>query len=454
VVHSYAAACIERILLVKDKIDNNSVNRYGKNEIKLMLPTFLNNIFKTLETEQSKENDFLMKALMRVVATSQEEVIPYSAQIVNALVAILGKICKNPTNPSFNHYLFESISATIVIISNKSPEVVQNFEKLLFGPFTTILEADVQEFAPYVFQVLALLLERTSTVSQPYLAIFAPLTAPALWERAANIPALTRLMQAYLRKGASLIVSGGFLMPILGIFQKMIASKIHDHEGFYILESVVQFIPKNEFFPHLKTVFTLIFTRLSRDKTLKFMKSFLVFLAMFIGIHGPMAVLEQIDQVQKDLFVMILDNIWIPNIQKVNGSIERKMAAISMVKLLTECPRMLADPYFPRWPKISSLLIEVLEGPEDDSVPHDVVDIDEESSTGYTVFSQLIQAVKQEQDPFKEVDVKKYIAQNLYKLSREHPGKFQPLIGGLSPQAQGFLKQYFELSKLPEPYLV
>lgn len=49
------------MLLVKDKIDNNSVNRYGKNEIKGFLPTFLNNVFKTLETDQSKENDYLMK---------------------------------------------------------------------------------------------------------------------------------------------------------------------------------------------------------------------------------------------------------------------------------------------------------------------------------------------------------------------------------------------------------
>lgn len=90
------------------------------------------------------------------------------------------------------------------------------------------------------------------------------------------------------------------------------------------------------------------------------MKSFLVFLSLFIGIHGPNEVLEQIDQVQKEyvhcmvylnfsLFVMILDNIWIPNIQKVNGSIERKMAAVSMIKLLTECPRMVVEPYFPRW---------------------------------------------------------------------------------------------------------
>lgn len=53
---------------------------------------------------------------MRVIVTSQEEAIPFSTQIVNALVSILGKICKNPTNPSFNHYLFESISATIMIV--------------------------------------------------------------------------------------------------------------------------------------------------------------------------------------------------------------------------------------------------------------------------------------------------------------------------------------------------
>jgi exportin-2 (importin alpha re-exporter) len=69
-----------------------------------------------------------------------------------------------------------------------------------------------------------------------------PLLAPVLWERTANIPALVRLLQAFLQKGGKQIVAAKQLEPILGVFQKLVASKINDHEGFYLLEAIVQFL--------------------------------------------------------------------------------------------------------------------------------------------------------------------------------------------------------------------
>ena len=67
-----------------------------------------------------------------------------------------------------------------------------------------MLALDVAEFSPYVFQILAQLLEyRSDGLSEPYRALFAPLLAPANWERKGNVPALTRLLKAYLKQGAA-----------------------------------------------------------------------------------------------------------------------------------------------------------------------------------------------------------------------------------------------------------
>ena len=82
---------------------------------------------------------------------------------------------------------------------------------------------------------------------------------------------------------------------------------------------------------------------------MKFIRSFLVFLALFIGRHGASPVVQQIDSIQPRLFNMVLESLWVPNIQKVSGNIERKMCAIAMIKLLTDCPAMLTDTYFPAW---------------------------------------------------------------------------------------------------------
>jgi len=67
----------------------------------------------------------------------------------------------------------------------------------------------VAEFIPYVFQVLALMLEMhaENAVSPPYLALFPHLLLPALWSRDGNIPPLVRLLQAYISRGLRQIES-------------------------------------------------------------------------------------------------------------------------------------------------------------------------------------------------------------------------------------------------------
>jgi len=71
--------------------------------------------------------------------------------------------------------------------------------------YVTVAETlfDVAEFIPYVFQVLALMLEMhaDNAVSPPYLALFPHLLQPILWSRDGNIPPLVRLLEAYISRG-------------------------------------------------------------------------------------------------------------------------------------------------------------------------------------------------------------------------------------------------------------
>jgi exportin-2 (importin alpha re-exporter) len=102
----------------------------------------------------------------------------------------------------------------------------------------------VAEFAPYVFQILSQLVEvRLPPLPPNYMALFSPLLTPLLWERSANVPALVRLLQAYLQKAPHEIISQQKLPAVLGVFQKLIASKHTDHQGFFILNTVVENLP-------------------------------------------------------------------------------------------------------------------------------------------------------------------------------------------------------------------
>ena len=55
----------------------------------------------------------------------------------------------------------------------------------------------LQEFHPYVFQIFAQLIElHPKELPAFYMSsLFQPLLAPMFWERAGNVPALSRLMQ-------------------------------------------------------------------------------------------------------------------------------------------------------------------------------------------------------------------------------------------------------------------
>lgn len=50
---------------------------------------------------------------MRVIITARSSLVAEFQSILSRLVAILGVISKNPSNPNFDQYIFESISALI-----------------------------------------------------------------------------------------------------------------------------------------------------------------------------------------------------------------------------------------------------------------------------------------------------------------------------------------------------
>ena len=54
---------------------------------------------------------------------------------------------------------------------------------------------------PYILQIISLLLEVSPVpISAAYAELFPPLLLVVMWERKSNVPALIRIVQAYLRK--------------------------------------------------------------------------------------------------------------------------------------------------------------------------------------------------------------------------------------------------------------
>uniref|UniRef100_A0A3Q1ATN1 Exportin-2 n=1 Tax=Amphiprion ocellaris TaxID=80972 RepID=A0A3Q1ATN1_AMPOC len=448
VEHTYAAHALERLFTMRGP--NNSTLITAA-EMAPFTEQLLNNLFKALALPGSAENEYIMKAIMRSFSLLQEAIVPYIPTLIGQLTHKLLLVSKNPSKPHFNHYLFESLCLSVRITCKANPTTVSSFEEALFPVFTEILQNDVQEFLPYVFQVMSLLLEiHSNSIPASYMALFPHLLQPVLWERTGNIPPLVRLLQAYLEKGGATIAgSAADKIPgLLGVFQKLIASKANDHQGFYLLNSIIEHMPPESITQYRKQIFILLFQRLQGSKTTKFIKSFLVFINLYCVKYGAIALQEIFDSIQPKMFGMVLEKIVIPEVQKVSGTVEKKICAVGITKVLTECPAMMDTEYTKLWIPLLQALIGFFELPEDDSIPDDEHFIDIEDTPGYqTAFSQLAFAGKKEHDPIGDAvgNPKILLAQSLHKLSTACPGRVPSMLStSLNAEALQFLQGYLQ----------
>ena len=447
VVNTYACHAIERILTLKSQV-NPKENMFTVADLQPFTSHLIMNFLNLLQPT-TRENEYAIKSLMRLCLTLQEHCEPFLDAIINKLITILNHISKNPSKPNFNHYLFETFGVLIraVCITNKS--LIEKFESNLFPTFNFVLQQDITEFIPYAFQLLSLMLElHVQTVPNVYFELFPFLLMPVLWERPGYIPALTRLLQAYIEKASTTIVTEK-IMPILGVFQRLIASRTNDHFAFYILNSLTEHLPTQVFNEYVKQVMFLCFQRLSSSKTSKLVKNLLVFFSLYAYKYGASNLMTLIDSLQNGMFMMVLEKLYIAELQKVTGNVDRKICAVGLTKILCDQAQFFFsnETNLKIWSTLLESLIGLFELPEDTTTADDEHFIDVEDTPSYSGgYNQLQSASRKDPDPFKgEVpNAKVFLAKNLEALSASMPNRISPALAQLSQQAQLFLQNYFK----------
>ncbi|KAI5479889.1 importin-alpha export receptor [Pseudohyphozyma bogoriensis] len=448
VIHTYAAITIERILFIKE----GPAFMFTQVDIRPYAESILDALFKRIESGGTPQliaaNDQLMKSAMRVIITGRQALAPIYPTVLNHLVKILGEISKNPSNPKFNHFTFESISALVRFITAGNSSTLAEFEAALFPPFHAILQLDVSEFTPFVFQILSQLLEShdDNTLPAAYGALLPPLLTPALWEAKGNIPALVRLLRAFLSRGAADIIRDGQLPPMFGIFQHLIASKANDVFGFELLEALYEFVPLASLQQYMSNpVFVLLLTRLQGNKTDKFTQGLLRFICFAASLQkdggepNPDGVIAMLDgcQPQPGLFAQVLP-VLLPEAQKAPTK-DRKIIAVGLSNLLAKSESMLNAPNVQAWtPTMQALLrLFLLPGTLTPSTKAtDEIDILDPDDTGYQAsFSRLGASERVRPDPVAYVpEPRTYLATSLVAKSHAHPGVIRPLVGAVTAE--------------------
>mmetsp|Transcript_32189 Transcript_32189/g.74101 ORF Transcript_32189/g.74101 Transcript_32189/m.74101 type:complete len:878 (+) Transcript_32189:372-3005(+) len=430
VVHTYAAACIEKILTTRENI-NAKTFKFGKAQFQPFLEPMFTALFRIVDSPDP-ENEYVMKAVMRSLSVAREDIIPVTQMMIGKLTEALGRVCKNPSNPHYNHYLFESIAVLIRSVCVNDPRFTTAFEELLFPPFQTVLQMDVAEFTPYVFQILAQLLEFRTDGMSTFETLFPPLLQPVLWERTGNVPALARLIQAYLKKGASTLIKQGHLMPILGVFQKLISSKKNEVHAFSLLGTLITVVEKENIMPHFGTLFQILLMRLQQGKSSRFAHLITIFFGTFVAKFGATLFLEQTNAIQPGLGIMLLSNVWLPNLKEGSFTpIESKAQVLALTQLLCNTPVLFTDANGEKvWEAAIFMSLKVLNSNALQGRASAASDEDDLVEISYdAAFSRLRFAALVVDDPF--VGIKNpgaNLAQELNRLCASKPGQFLPVI--------------------------
>ncbi|VDB88356.1 unnamed protein product [Peniophora sp. CBMAI 1063] len=428
VVYTYAAVAIDRILAIRAPGSPTPLFTYV--DVKPFALNLIDILLRKVEAagtpEKVAENDLVMRCLARVIITARQTLVEGYQPLLQRLVAVLGTISKNPSNPNFDQYIFESISALIRFVGAADKSTVPVFEQTLFGPFTFIIQQEIEQYIPYTFQILAQMLALHEGVPTEYRSLVPLLLTPASWTQKGSIPGLVRLLQAFMARDAAQIVASGQIESVLGIVQqRLIPSKLNDSWGFELLQAVVRYVPPSDLQKYFRGIVMTLLTRMQSSKTDSYVYHFVYFLSytLAVPVDGltPDFVVSAVESIQPGLWSNILTTFVVPQATKLAAK-DRKVAVIGLTRLLTQSPLMLAGNNANAWASVFTAIAQLFREPQalksstadDAGAGSTEIDLEEQTAGYQAAYSRLAAADAALPDPAAHVaDVHAFVGTQL-----------------------------------------
>jgi len=304
---------------------------------------------------------------------------------------------------------------------------------------------------PYVFQLFAALLEPDPLKPLPaqIQPLVGPIIAPPVWEQRGNVPALVRLLAAIIPRASQEMIKNNQLEAVLGLFQKLVSTKVYESYGFDLLEAVIGTFPPAALEPYWVHIITIMLTRL-QSETPSFQLRFVRFYH-FISSRddkglGTDFFVAAMDKVQYDVFKPIYTTIILSKTQEIARPLDKKMAAISLTKSLADS-RAFSERYPKGWGHTCKALLQLLENPPVASKAAElIVDHDVDDNSFGVGFTQLQTVKKPPSDPWAEItDLRKWVGQYLQAANGRHSGRIAKAVEQMAPDAQQVLQAYMQL---------
>ncbi|KAK3377999.1 CAS/CSE protein [Podospora didyma] len=453
VVHTYAAIAIERVLFLTDDNGQHVITRA---DIKGSAQLLLEHLFTLIESDPSasklQENEFLMRCIMRVLIVLKDGILECGIDsVLNHLITITRLIKQNPSNPRFYYYHFEAIGALVRFCSG-STQV--NLLDDLWELFSEIITEPVTEFSPYVFQIFSALLELDSanTVTagrlQPVLVYILDISK---WETRGNVPPMARFISAIVPKLTAQIKAENQLLPILTIFQNLLAGKKTEQNAFDILEAIIASFTGAELEQYLGQIITLVFAKLSANPT-DSLKSRVVRFYHLVSARGTGAgmgadyFIKHAEIVQANVFTPFYLTVVLTTTSQFARPVDRKLGVISYTRTLCDS-QAFATRYMKGWGFTCNHLLDLLKNPPQVAAGFgdEIVNEADVDDIGFGIgFTPLNTCKRGPRDDFPDVpNVNEWVSAYMKAANQRTGGAIGTYINDrLSPDAKAVLAPY------------
>lgn len=342
IIQTFSAIAVEKLLSIKRGGESLFTSADISAVIGRLSLDILALIFNQKTVEKMCENQFLIKAFVRVLGLAQSSDIDgITLKFIDRIIWLLGEIIKNPINPQFTHYFFESL-AHMIRASASSPGTFDLLETKVIPHLFTILQSDQSDLFPYAFQLMALFVESSHRAEFPeYIKSLLPvIIQPALWAFSCNVPGLVRLLQSCFVKKPDYFSTPQIVESIITIFRVLVNSKVNDIHGFGLISALFGILPSEMIEKYIRPVFLLILARIQANKTQKLSSYFLTFLCFIVIeaniLNGAKFVIQSLEQIQSGIYIMLFKSLFIPVMIRIQEPSDKKLVIIGVCELLME----------------------------------------------------------------------------------------------------------------------
>jgi exportin-2 (importin alpha re-exporter) len=302
VVHTYAAYAITRLLDTKVPKAAGGVPEPLINSA-TFAPFFgatVSGLFTVLSLPVSKENEHVMRCLMRVVIVTGAAALPHAGELVTRLNAIVIEVLRQCRNPLFPYYVFETLAAFLRFVCGSDATLVAAFTQAFMPQYALIKsDANAEAMLPYAWQIFSMLVQRTPAPLPPHLAAEFPLFfTPDLWTNRSNVPAMVRVLCSFISQDAGQLLQGDGITKLLGLIQQLVSKKSSDDQGMLLLCAVFNAVPFAQLQQYSQGIFHMLLGRLQNDKTVKYNRLFLNALGLACLKFTPQAVAAVLNGMQ------------------------------------------------------------------------------------------------------------------------------------------------------------